>query len=371
MSSILKTIKNLKNNNLDFYLKGFTLVEILIVVSVLIIISASGVAIFSSRTTQVSLDASSKEVIEIISQARNYAVTGYFGDAWGIRILDNSSACVDSGDCVIMFKGESFVSRDIAYDRSVQLDRGVYIDASETNEFYFKPVAGWLSTTTGALAEQQLILKSNDGNSETIAIAASGISYYFYCGIDEVFDTDGKAYTTIQLGDQCWMAENLNTGTMLASAATNPTNNGIVEKWCNANSEANCASTGGLYSWDELMGYTMLGSSWQNRGICPYGWHVPTQAELDILTSSYPPASNGTALKVGGVSGFDLLPSNEMNTDTNTYDDADLSVLWTSTENAGFTSEAHIQYVDTPSAFMTKATNDKDWGFSVRCLKND
>jgi hypothetical protein len=85
---------------------------------------------------------------------------------------------------------------------------------------------------------------------------------------------------------------------------------------------------------------------------------VPTQAELDILTSSYPAASNGTALKVGGVSGFDLLPSNEMNTDTNTYDDADLSVLWTSTENAGFTSEAHIQYVDTPSAFMTKATND-------------
>lgn len=373
MSSILKTIKNLKNNNLDFSLKGFTLVEILIVVSVLIIISASGVAIFSSRTTQASLDASSKEVIEIISQARNYAVTGYFGDAWGIRILDNSSACVDSGDCVIMFKGESFVSRDIAYDRSVQLDRGVYIDASETNEFYFKPVAGWLSTTTGALAEQQLILKSNDGESKTISIAASGLAYLFYCGIDEVFDIDGKAYETIQIGDQCWMAENLNTGVMLASAVTDPTNNGVVEKWCYADTANNCDSQGGLYSWDEVMDYSTIQG---DKGICPHGWRIPSDDELITLEDNYPSASNATELLLNGSSGMNMLKGGERNNNGSgpggSYFDGigTLSTLWTSTCFGDCLSDAYLHYVLDPGTSMLNDTNPKDYGFSVRCLKN-
>ena len=160
--------------------KGFTLVEILIVISVLLIIVSSGVAILSSRTTQVSLDATAKEVVELIAQARNYSVTGYFGDTWGIVVLNNNSNCTDSGDCVIMFKGEDFFSRDIAYDRSVQLDRGVYIDPSAANQFYFKPVAGWLSTTTGTgiLVEQGLILKNNFGEQLVVTTTPAGLVYY-------------------------------------------------------------------------------------------------------------------------------------------------------------------------------------------------
>lgn len=173
----MNRLLNLKNN-LDASSVGFTLVEILIVVSVLLVLLSSGVAVLSSRTTQASLDATAREVVELISQARNYSVTGYFGDAWGIKVLNNNSACVASGDCVVMFKGEAYAARDIAYDRNVQLNQGVYIDPSAANEFYFTSVAGWLSTSTGALAEQGIILKNNIGEQLVVTTTPVGLVYY-------------------------------------------------------------------------------------------------------------------------------------------------------------------------------------------------
>lgn len=158
--------------------KGFTLIEILIVVAVLLILVSSGVMILSSRTTQASLDATAKEVVGMIAQARNYAVSGYFGDAWGIAVLNDSSSCVNSGDCVVMFKGEGFAVRDIAYDRSVQIDNGVYIEASEANEFYFQAVSGWLMNGAGILAEQSIVLQNNVGEQLTVTTTPIGLVYY-------------------------------------------------------------------------------------------------------------------------------------------------------------------------------------------------
>lgn len=154
--------------------KGFTLVEILIVVGVLLILMSSGTALLSSRTTQASLDATAREVVELIAQAHNHAVSGYFGDVWGIKVLNNDSDCTDSGDCVIMFKGESFLARNIAYDRNVQIDQGVYIDPSAANEFYFTAVAGWLSVDT----EQAITLKNNVGEQLVVTTTPAGLVYY-------------------------------------------------------------------------------------------------------------------------------------------------------------------------------------------------
>lgn len=99
------------------------------------------------------------------------------------------------------------------------------------------------------------------------------------CGI--ITDADGNLYGTVQIGGQCWMAENMNVGTKLASGATLPnTNDTIVEKWCYNNLDANCATYGGLYSWLEATRGSKTASA---RGICPNGWHIPTDREFNDL----------------------------------------------------------------------------------------
>lgn len=90
---------------------------------------------------------------------------------------------------------------------------------------------------------------------------------------------EGQVYATIQINNQCWLRDNLNTGTMI-SASQEMTDNGIIEKYCYNDDPVKCDTFGGLYQWNEAMQYTtVLGSI----GICPPGWHIPTDLEWKIL----------------------------------------------------------------------------------------
>lgn len=100
------------------------------------------------------------------------------------------------------------------------------------------------------------------------------------CG-DSLYYAD-QSYSTVQIGDQCWMAENLNVGTMI-NGTTNMTNDNILEKYCYNNDAANCETYGGLYLWDEMMQYSTIESA---QGICPIGWHVPSDNEIKTLEIS-------------------------------------------------------------------------------------
>ncbi|MBN1338691.1 MAG: hypothetical protein JXA03_05170 [Bacteroidales bacterium] len=89
----------------------------------------------------------------------------------------------------------------------------------------------------------------------------------------------GQVYNTVLIGDQCWMKENLNIGSMINGI--NPqSNNGVIEKYCYNDDPAKCALYGGLYQWDEVMQYTMMQGV---QGICPAGWHIPTDDEWKTL----------------------------------------------------------------------------------------
>ena len=95
---------------------------------------------------------------------------------------------------------------------------------------------------------------------------------------------EGEIYTTVIIGNQCWMSENLNVGTMI-NGVTMPTNNGVIEKLCYNNNPLNCILYGGLYRWNELMQYVTTTGT---QGICPTGWHIPSDPpEWNILTNYY------------------------------------------------------------------------------------
>ncbi|MDA3803028.1 MAG: FISUMP domain-containing protein [Patescibacteria group bacterium] len=224
------------------------------------------------------------------------------------------------------------------------------------------------------------------------------------CGI--ATDEDSNTYGTIQIGGQCWMAENINVGTMLASAATEPnTTDRTIEKWCYGDSLTNCESQGGLYNWNEAMrGSTVSGA----QGICPTGWHIPTDAEINTLektvvgvidspNSQYPCSLSETGWRrcaddsgddVGGTygagnalrqvglgtgvgSGTDLvgwsgnLPGYRYANDS--YGNRGVSlILWSSSVSSSTNAWRRLFYYSRSTVY--RGTNGKGYGFSVRCL---
>lgn len=102
------------------------------------------------------------------------------------------------------------------------------------------------------------------------------------CPGDTTVIYEGKTYPTVMIGGQCWLAENLDVGTMIPGDSLQKDNT-VIEKYCYHDDEENCDIYGGLYSWHEMMQYSTTGGS---QGICPDGWHLPTGAEWWILFNS-------------------------------------------------------------------------------------
>ncbi len=105
------------------------------------------------------------------------------------------------------------------------------------------------------------------------------------CKADSVQDADANVYNTLAIGSQCWLDRNMNVGTRI-NGVTAQTNNGTVEKYCYSNLDTNCNNNnpnrpdGGLYRWNEAMQYSTTTGA---RGICPAGFHIPTDAEWHTL----------------------------------------------------------------------------------------
>jgi len=110
------------------------------------------------------------------------------------------------------------------------------------------------------------------------------------------------------------MAENLDFGTMVDSLATqSDATSASAEKYCYRSLGTNCTTYGGLYQWHSAMAMpsecdtTATGSASPcrteivHRGICPEGWHVPTQSDWSIL-EGWTDAQNGGVADDEGMS---------------------------------------------------------------------
>jgi len=104
-------------------------------------------------------------------------------------------------------------------------------------------------------------------------------AYKTPCPGEPTVTYEGQVYNTVQIFSQCWLKENLNAGTMIPGFQE-MTNNALIEKYCYDDDDAICDELGGLYQWNETMQYTTtLGA----QGICPPGWHIPTDEEWKVL----------------------------------------------------------------------------------------
>lgn len=151
---------------------------------------------------------------------------------------------------------------------------------------------------------------------------------------------DNQMYSAVRIGKQCWMSENLNIGTSVESNS-NATDNGKIEKYCFDYNPDNCELYGGLYTWDEMMGYSA-----DQQGICPTGWHVPNNdewAELELAIGietdsidhlNWRGRKVGQKLLAGNSSGFEATFGGYRSDEGLFLSISELAIFWTSSLKA-------------------------------------
>jgi len=188
----------------------------------------------------------------------------------------------------------------------------------------------------------------------------------------------GKVYNTVQIGSQCWMKENLNIGIRI-NGSQDQTNNPDIEKYCYNDLESNCDVYGGLYQWGELMQYDTIQGV---QGICPPNWHVPTDNDWTIMTTSLGGRDiAGGKLKETGIihwqspnyaatneSGFAALPGGEH------FEGGAFQMIgsggywWSSTKHPVVGIWCRSLYNGAAGVGIGNATMGT--GFSIRCIKD-
>jgi len=252
----------------------------------------------------------------------------------------------------------------------------LFLTKGQTGEF-FDPAASFEYNTT---YYWKIIAHDDHGN------AAEGPLWTFttmqvppwQCGDPFTDPRDNQVYSSVQIGTQCWMAENLNIGTLIPGNYL-MMNNSIIEKYCYNDSASSCEEYGGLYSWLEMMEYMIVPGQ---QGICPPGWHVPSIEQwtemIDFLGGDYvaggklkeiyfnhwkPPNTGAT-----NETGFTALPAGVRNYYGNFNYRGYLTNIWTSSQY----DETYALYMQMSysNALLDSWDCDKLLGHSVRCLKN-
>lgn len=266
----------------------------------------------------------------------------------------------------------------------------VYLDKIPTNLFYKGsncPNEEYAYTLDDGKYEIEFCLENfqTEIESNYNCATVSGISNgrCFQCGT--LLSYQEENYNTVQIGNQCWMAENLNSGTMINSTVLQ-LNNDNIEKYCPNNIEDNCDIYGGLYQWNEMMKYSTEEGS---QGICPTGWHLPTNNEWTELTryviddpscdtsSGCPPS--GEKIKASAENtppwngtndfNFSALPAGFCNNLGVFYSPGTRAHFWSSTIKTFFTVPIQIN-IHSAHNEIDFDTTDFNWSFSVRCIKN-
>jgi len=225
----------------------------------------------------------------------------------------------------------------------------------------------------------------------------------FTCGTSTITDIDNNTYSTVSIGTQCWTTTNLkvtkyNDGTLIGDSTNSTWGTSVIGARTGYDVSVVSLSDyvgtfGYLYNW-----YAVNDA----RKICPSGWHVPTDGELNKLvifidsgadtTITVGPQSTtaGTLMKstttnttVGSglgwnpasppspgtnTSGFSALPGAFRGSDGSFFSIRGTAFFWSATELDNF--NAWIRFCYNFNGYVFRTNYNKSVGASVRCLKD-
>jgi len=251
-----------------------------------------------------------------------------------------------------------------------------------------------MSNTTGTEVSSQSVLNKQMSDQYLFRVTGDNIESYEQQNLEitgnitlditvirTVTDIDGNVYRTVKIGNQWWLAENLKV-TQYSNGDAIPNVTGSTEwenlstgAYCNYDNDVNNVDTyGRMYNW-----YAVDDS----RNIAPEGWHVPSDAEWQIL-SDYLGGEwvAGGKMKVTGTeywnspnegatneSDFSALPSGWRAGNSNFNDMGRYAYFWSSTEYGS--SDSWYWYIYYKQSILFRSIY---WslrsGFSVRCLRD-
>ena len=261
------------------------------------------------------------------------------------------------------------------------------------------------ATINGAAEESQHIIQAQN-NSQTFTLQFDAAQLGKPCpSAPTVTDVDGNVYNTVQIGNQCWMRENLHAkhyanGDPIAegsggnSSSTNP----LYYDYSYSGLGLTLAERGYLYNWPAVMhGASSSNTNPSNvQGICPIGWHVPSDAEWTQLkdyvssqsqyvcgsTSTYIAKSLasttgwaststntcavGNAPSSNNATGFGALSAGSYYGSYGNF--GNYAYFWSSTKYTSTSAYNHWLYYD--GAGVRRYSNNNYFAFSVRCIKD-
>jgi len=325
---------------------------------------------------------------------------GYFGGWWSSSVLNSSYAygrvMYYYNNGVIRYGGNK---SDLYSVRCLQdHDWGASATANSESSI----TVSWRSVTG---ATEYYIYRSTTadgtysqiGSSATTSYAdiglSSGITYYYKAAsynsgetsiqssyasastfLPAVSTCDGMAGSTVTIGSQTWMKKNLNCN--------------VGGSKCYDNNSTNCNTYGRLYNWATAMNLPSSCNSnsckvqFPHKGICPSGWHLPSNEEWQTLIYFAGGSIAGKKLKAtsdwnsyNGVSGngtdehgFSALPGGIGYSDGSFRDVGNYGSWWSASEYAS--SIAYYRYMYDRSEDAYWNNDDKSYLFSVRCLQD-
>ena len=203
---------------------------------------------------------------------------------------------------------------------------------------------------------------------------------------------DDQTYKTVTIGTQTWMAQNLNYAYTDVPYKSGD-NTSDSTSWCYKDDANNCSKYGRLYTWAAAMdsvgiwstngkgcGYNKTSSpTYPVRGVCPEGWHLPTEEEFETLfravggqstagkvlksTSGWDSSGNGS-----DAFAFSALPTAFRGSNGNYLYEGYGAYFWSSTEDGSYYAYYMALRYGNDDAYLDG--NNELNGFSVRCLKD-
>ena len=237
------------------------------------------------------------------------------------------------------------------------------------------------------LNEEKIGVCSKEGEKKSGMYCAENIGWVKDVGYKTFLDKrDNQIYRAVKIGDQIWMAENLRYK--------------VDQSRCYENERENCDKYGRLYTWYSIMSENDNGCINKGtkecfekqpiQGICPDGWHIPSEAELEIFLSKIErnnwsadvKSTDGWADNMNGTNtyGFNAFPmgtwsptgrwihseSNKMK--VYFFNKGYNTAFWSSSINERYNANA-LSFCNFNSCSGVMPL-DMDEGISLRCIKD-